>query len=96
MTTILHNALEPLFFNLGLLNCNLYSIHNILGLFVIVIDVVYVMVTLGVLFYGLILNNRTPELKGVYYMATVFYGWLSYAFFGVLVYNFVSVQNGRF
>lgn len=61
--------------------------NNMLGIFVYVIDFIYAMIFLGLVFFSMHLTNREGRFKSFFYGVSTIYGIFSLAVFGVLLYD---------
>lgn len=64
--------------------------NNVVGIFVYVIDFIYAMIFLGLVFFSMHLTNREGRFKGFFYGVSTLYGIFSLSVFGVLLYDIIS------
>lgn len=66
------------------------SKNNVVGIFVYVIDFIYAMIFLGLVFFSMHLTNRETRFRGFFYGVSTVYGIFSIAVFGVLLYDMIT------
>jgi hypothetical protein len=64
--------------------------NSVVGLFVYLIDFIYVLIFLGLVFFSMNLTNRYVKFQTFFYGVSTTYGIFSLAVFGVLVYEIIS------
>lgn len=64
--------------------------NRVAGLFVYIIDLIYVLIFLALVFYSMHLTNRENRFKGFFYGVSTLYGLFSISVFGVLIYDILS------
>lgn len=70
--------------------------NTVMGIFVYVIDFIYAMIFLGLVFFSMHLTNREGKFRGFFYGVSTLYGIFSLAVFGVLLYDiFTGFFSGK-
>lgn len=88
MYTFQTNVIVAAFQKLGLIENP--TKNYVVGLFVYIIDLIYVLIFLSLVFYSMHLTNREPKFKAFFYGVSTLYGVFSWAVFGVLLYDIIS------
>lgn len=66
------------------------SNNTVVGIFVYVIDFIYAMIFLGLVFFSMHLTNREGRFKGFFYGVSTIYGIFSISVFVVLLYDIIT------
>lgn len=61
-----------------------------MGIFVYLVDLIYVLIFLGLVFFSMHLTNREPKFRSFFYGVSTVYGVFSMSVFGVLIYDIIS------
>ena len=91
MYTFQTNVIVAILQQFGLLADNLEARqNNVVGIFVYIVDLIYVLIFLGLVFFSMHLTNRFNKFQTYFYGVSTTYGVFSLAVFGVLLYDIIS------
>jgi hypothetical protein len=62
---------------------------------VYIVDFIYVLIFLGLVFFSMNLTNRIVKFQSFFYGVSTTYGIFSIAVFGVLIYDIISGFGGK-